>query len=67
MIVDVDVDNGFYMDRQGRSFGDDPFVVDGLGRATPTVIAGPGSLRRSSTFPTRGRLSKILIGRIRSR
>ena len=54
VIVDVDVDNGFYMDRQGRSFGDDPFVVDGLGRAIADGHCRAGVAPTLKHFPNQG-------------
>jgi beta-N-acetylhexosaminidase len=54
VIVDVDAGPGFYMDREGRSFGGDPLVVDVLGRALVEGHCRAGVAPTLKHFPNQG-------------
>lgn len=54
IIADVDAGAGFYMDRQGRSFGDDPAIVTDI---AGTIVAGhcrAGVVPTLKHFPNQG-------------
>ena len=54
VIVDVDAGAGFYMDREGRSFGADPLVADVLGRALVDGHCRAGVAPTLKHFPNQG-------------
>ncbi|MEM9467360.1 MAG: glycoside hydrolase family 3 N-terminal domain-containing protein [Actinomycetota bacterium] len=54
VIVDVDAGDGFYMDREGRSFGADPIVADVLGRALVEGHCRAGVAATLKHFPNQG-------------